>query len=136
MHPSAAFAWTDRSEMLDFVGEHVFAHIFAAAENGLSVVHVPVLVHEGRIWFHVSRRNAIVGALESGRALASISGRESYHSANWYVSENQVPTWHYEAVEIEGPVRRLSDEELVELLDLLSAHMEQRFSPDKPWTRG
>ena len=64
-----------------------------------------------------------------------MTGRESYHSANWYASANQVPTWHYEAVEVEGSVRRLSDEELVELLDSLSAQMEARFSPEKPWTR-
>ena len=135
MHPTNAFHWSDRAEMLDFVSEHAFAHIFTAAEAGLFVVHAPVLVKDGRVWFHVSRRNRIVEALGSGRALVSITGRESYHSANWYASENQVPTWHYEAVEIEGSVRRLSDEELVELLDGLSAHMEARFSPEKPWTR-
>jgi transcriptional regulator len=94
-----------------------------------------VLVYEGRIRFHVSRRNRIAGALASGRALVSVTGREAYHSANWYVSPNQVPTWHYESVEVEGPVRRLSNEELVDQLDGLSAEMEGRFSPDKPWTR-
>jgi transcriptional regulator len=122
--------------MLDFVREQVFAHVFTATEAGLFVVHAPLLVHDGRIRFHVSRRNRIAGALASGRALVSVTGREAYHSANWYVSPNQVPTWHYEAVEIEGAVRRLSDEELVEQLDGLSALMEERFSPEMPWTRG
>jgi transcriptional regulator len=135
MHPNAAFHWDDRPAMLDFVAEHSFAHIFTATEAGLFVVHAPVLVLDGRIRFHVARRNRIAEHLEGKPVLASVGGRDSYHSANWYASPNQVPTWHYEAVEAEGPARRLSDEELVDLLDGLSVEMEERFSPDHPWTR-
>jgi len=135
MHPNAAFHWTDRSEMLDFVAEHSFAHIFTASEAGQFVVHAPVIVRDGRIWFHVAKRNRIADQLDRGRALVSVSGREGYQSANWYVSEDQVPTWHYEAVEIEGAVRQLADEELIGLLDQLSEVMEGRHSPEKPWTR-
>jgi transcriptional regulator len=135
MHPNRAFEWTDPGEMLGFAAEQAFAHVFTASDAGLFVVHVPILVRNDRIWFHVARRNRIAGALDGGRLLISISGREAYQSANWYASENQVPTWHYEAVEIEGPARRLSDDELVELLDLLSERFEGRYSPDAPWTR-
>ena len=135
MHPNPAFHWTDQAEMLDFVAHRAFAHIFTASQAGLFVVHAPVAVHEHRIWFHVAKRNRIAGQFEGGRALISVSGREAYQSANWYVSADQVPTWHYEAVEIEGPVRRLSDQELVAFLDILSEAMEGRHSPEQPWTR-
>jgi transcriptional regulator len=121
--------------MLEFVAERSFAHIFTASEDGQFVVHAPVIVRDGRIWFHVARRNRIADQLDGRRVLISVSGREAYQSANWYVSENQVPTWHYEAVEIEGSARRLSDGKLVELLDLLSETMERRYSPERPWTR-
>ena len=67
---------------------------------------------------------------------SGISGREAYQSANWYVSENQVPTWHYEAVEIEGEAKPLSEEGLVDLLDRLSERFETEHSPERPWTRG
>jgi transcriptional regulator len=135
MHPNAAFAWTDRAEMLAFVGERSFAHIFTVSDAGLFVVHAPAIVRDGRIWFHVAKRNRIADQLDGCPVLISISGREAYHSANWYVSDNQVPTWHYEAVEIEGIARQLVTEELVELLDLLSGVMEGRHSPERPWTR-
>jgi transcriptional regulator len=46
-----------------------------------------------------------------------------------------VPTWHYEAVEIEGVARKLSGQELVMLLDGLSERHEGRHSPERPWTR-
>ena len=135
MHPSSACAWTDRAEMLDFVAERGFGHIFTATNAGQFVVHAPVLVRGQRLGFHVAKRNRIADQLEGRPVLISVLGREAYHSANWYVSDNQVPTWHYEAVEISGPARRLSGEELVELLDGLSEAMEKRHSPDKPWSR-
>jgi len=135
MHPNGAFRWENKEEILAFVADRAFAHIFTAADAGLFVVHAPVLVNDGRIWFHVARRNRIADHLEGRSLLISVTGRDAYQSANWYVTENQVPTWHYEAVEIEGPARRLSDNELVELLDLLSDIMERRHSPEAPWTR-
>ena len=135
MHPNQAFHWDDPEAMLGFVAGHSFAHVFTASESGLFVVHVPVVVKDGRIWFHVARRNRIAGQLEGQPALISVSGREGYQSANWYATDDQVPTWHYEAVEIEGAARRLSETELVELLDRLSDVMERRHSPGRPWTR-
>jgi transcriptional regulator len=136
MHPNRIFDWQDKSEMLRFAADRSFAHIFTASNEGLFVVHAPILVAgEGRIWFHVARRNRIANQLDAGRLLISISGRDGYQSANWYVSENQVPTWHYETVEIEGVARQLSDEQLIELLDGLSDRHERRVSPDRPWTR-
>ena len=135
MHPNAAFHWTDRSEMLDFVGEHAFAHIFTASDADLCVVHAPLIVRGQSVLLHIARRNRIADRLDGRPVLISVLGRHAYHSANWYASENQVSTWHYEAVEIEGVARRMSDKELVELLDQLSDTMERRYSPERPWTR-
>jgi len=135
MHPNKAFDWTDLQEMMGFVNAISFAHIFTASDAGLFVVHAPVLVKDGRVRFHVSKRNRIADHVAGERMLISVSGREAYQSANWYVSEDQVPTWHYEAVEIEGPARTLTQDELVELLDGLSDVHERRVFPDRPWTR-
>lgn len=135
MHPNKTFSWDDREAALRFVGDRAFAHIFTASDAGLFVVHAPVLVTPtGRVQFHVSRRNRIAAHLP-GQVLISVSGREAYQSANWYVSENQVPTWHYEAVEVEGEARTLSSDELVDLLDRLSERFENEVQPDQPWTR-
>ena len=137
MHPNKAFAWEDREDALRFVADRAFAHIFTASDADLFVAHAPVLVTAaGRVQFHVSRRNRIAEHLPRRPVLISISGREAYHSANWYVSENQVPTWHYEAVEVEGQARPLSADELVGLLDGLSDRFEGQHQSEKPWTRG
>ena len=135
MHPNSAFDWSDEDEMLRFVEEAAFAHIFTAASGELCVVHVPVLVVGGRIQFHVARRNRIAAKLPGQRFLISITGRNAYQSANWYVSENQVPTWHYEAVEVEGTTSEMTNDELTSFLDRLSDTHERRVEPVTPWTR-
>jgi transcriptional regulator len=135
MHPNRAFAWDEPSEILDFVTERGFAHIFTSSDDGLFVTHVPVLAKDGAVWFHVAKRNRMARHIGGRRVLISVAGRDAYQSASWYVSENQVPTWHYEAAEIEGTARQLTDDELVELLDRLSDAMEARYSPARPWTR-
>lgn len=135
MHPNPAFAWTDRAEMMGFIVKHSFAHIFTASEFGQAVVHAPVIVRENAVLFHVARRNRIAELLDGRPVLISVLGRHAYHSANWYASTDQVPTWHYEAVEIEGMARRVSDPELVSLIDELSETMEKRYSPENVWTR-
>jgi transcriptional regulator len=135
MHPNPAFAWADKAEMLEFVRRESFAHIFTASDAGPFVAHAPVIVRGEKVLFHVARRNRIADQLGGQRVLVSVLGRHAYHSANWYASANQVATWHYEAVEIEGVAQCISDEELISLLDQLSDTMEQRYSPERPWAR-
>ena len=66
MHPSKAFDWTDRAEMLRFADERAFAHIFTASDAGQFVVHAPVLVTDAqRIRFHVANRNRIAAQSNS-----------------------------------------------------------------------
>jgi len=136
MHPNKSFAWNDREEMLQFVSERAFAHIFVASGDARAVVHAPILVIDrDRVQFHVFRNNRGAPLLPNSSVLASVTALDGYQSANWYVSSNQVPTWHYQAVEIDGTARKLAEPELIEQLDRLSAVMEDRFSPDAPWTR-
>jgi transcriptional regulator len=135
MHPNRAFEWTDEEEMLSFANEQSFAHIFAAASGQLSVVHAPVLIVDKKIQFHVARRNRIAGQLSGQKVLISILGRHAYQSANWYASKDQVPTWHYEAVEIEGNAREMTSLELAGFLDRLTYSNERRVEPENPWTR-
>jgi transcriptional regulator len=137
MHPNRAFDNDDRQAMLDFVAGRGFAHIFVTGTDGLFVAHAPVVVTgDGRLQFHIARRNRATAPLAGSPVLISVTGVDAYHSANWYASADQVPTWLYEAVEIEGEARQLSEAELVAQVDQLTEVMERHWSPDAPWTRG
>jgi transcriptional regulator len=133
MHPNRAFAWDDAGEMLALVRDVAFCTICI---DGPMVAHAPVVVHgPDRLRFHVSRSNR-AAAMDGARALVSCLGPDAYISPDWYGTPDQVPTWNYLAVEAEGPLRRLDEAELAELLDALSAQHEARLAPKPGWTRG
>jgi transcriptional regulator len=136
MHPNRKFQLTDREAMAALVRELGFGLIFVSAAEGLRAVHVPVLLDGERLRFHVSRRNDVHAALaDGGEALFVATGPHAYISPEWYGLEDRVPTWNYVAVELEGPVRRLDEDELARLVSELSAENESRLAPKVPWTR-
>jgi transcriptional regulator len=136
MHPNSAFAWRDDDAMRAFIAETAFAHIFVQTPDGPMVAHAPVIVVTGgNLWFHLSRSNRLTPHLDGLTALASLADGSAYVSPDWYAAENQVPTWLYRSVEVSGPIRRLSEAELVSQSDQISATMEARLLPKQPWTR-
>ncbi len=136
MHPNRSFAWTDREEMLELVRQVSFSTVFTASPEGPLVVHAPVTVEApDRLRFHLARSNRAAASLDGARALLSCLGPDAYVSPDWYGTPDQVPTWNYLAVEAEGALRRLADDELAAQLDALSAAHEARLAPKPAWTR-
>ena len=84
--------------------------------------------------FHVARHNPLIKLADGSTPwLLAVSGADTYVSPDWYVSPDQVPTWLYQAVHLTGTVRTLSDDELAEQIETLSAKFEERLLPKKPW---
>jgi transcriptional regulator len=85
--------------------------------------------------FHVARNNPLA-KLADGKTswLMTVNGADAYISADWYASLDQVPTWFYQAVHLNGTVRMQSDSELAPHLDALSAKFESWLAPKPPWT--
>ena len=65
---------------------------------------------------------------------SAVTEADAYVSPRWYASPQQVPTWLYKAVNLSGPVRAMSDAELLQHLDTLAAHFETASAPEPPWT--
>ena len=137
MHPNAAFRWEDRDAMRAFVAEIGFGTLFAATPDGPRVAHVPVVWDgEDRLLFHLARGNALTRHLANTTALVSFLGPDGYVSPDWYgLDHNQVPTWNYVAVELEGRVTTLDRYALVAQIDALTARQEARLAPKLAWTR-
>jgi transcriptional regulator len=136
MHPNAKFHIADRAEMAALVREAGFGTLVVQTGAGLRAVHVPVLLEGERLLFHVSKKNLVHGALLGGcEALFIANGPHAYISPDWYGLPNRVPTWSYVAVELNGRCSRLSDAELVRLLDDMSAQHETRLAPKAAWVR-
>ena len=135
MHPNAAFRTENRALVEALVDEIGFGMIFAATPDGPRVGHTPLLwTGDGAMQFHLARGNALTRHLDGATALAVVNGPDAYVSPRWYADAEQVPTWNYVCVEMEGRVRRMDRDGLRALLETLSARNEARLVHGAPWT--
>jgi len=134
VHPNSAFRTDDRALMEALIEEVGFGMIFMATPDGPRVAHTPLVsTGDGAVQFHLARANALARHLDGMTALALVNGPDAYVSARWYDDAEQVPTWNYVAVELEGRVRRMDADGLHGLLDTLSTREEARITAGEPW---
>lgn len=133
MHPTPTFHWADREAMLAFVAERAFATLVAAIEGRLVFAQAPVIVDGDRLLLHLSRANPVAKALPL-RASIIVSGADTYVSPDWYGESDQVPTWNYVSVELEGSLAVTDDGQSLDILRRQSAVFEARLAAKPPWT--
>jgi len=134
MYSPPAFAVDDPAVLREVLRNRVFA-TFASVQNGaIRFAYVPVVVDESGLRFHLAIRNPLAALEDGGRVSVSCMAMDAYVSPDWYRSTVTVPTWNYIAVEAEGPVARLSREELRTLVLELSAQEETKLLPKPVWT--
>lgn len=137
MHPNSLFRHPDRLLLESLVEEVEFGMVFAQTADGPRVAHVPLLwTGDGALQFHLARGNALTKYLDGATALVVVNGPDGYISPRWYPDggADQVPTWNYAAVELEGRVRRMDDDGLLGQVTALSERHEARIAEGKPWT--
>ncbi|MFM9937636.1 MAG: FMN-binding negative transcriptional regulator [Novosphingobium sp.] len=135
MHPNSVFRSDDRALFEALITEAGFGMVFLTTPDGPRVAHVPLMLTEtGTLRFHLALGNALTRHLDGAQALAVVNGPDGYISARWYADPDQVPTWNYISLEMEGPVRRMDRAELITLLEDVSAHHEARVADGTPWT--
>ena len=137
MHPNPNFRDDSpdlHRSLIDTVG---FGTIFLQTPDGPRVAHAALLsTTPNKLQFHLARGNALTRHLDGNTALVVVNGPDAYVSARWYADANQVPTWNYIAVELEGSVRKLNDAQLYQQLERLSDHHEAKVEGGEPWTIG
>ena len=139
MHPNSAFRHGAREDvgraLLETLIEEIgFGMIFAQTPDGPRVAHVPLLsTGDGAVQFHLARGNALAKHIDGMTVLAVVNGPDGYVSPRWYGEGDQVPTWNYVALELEGRVRRMDAEGLTSMLEALSERHEARIAEGEPW---
>ena len=125
MHPNPSFRWEDRDAMRAFVCEIAFGQLFAATPDGPRVGQAPVVwIDDATIGLHLARGNGLTRHLDGASAVFTVLGPDGYISPDWYgLGPDQVPTWNYAAVELEGTVRRMDRDALIAQVDQLSAEI-------------
>ena len=135
MHPNPAFRSEDRALLESLIEEIGFGMVFLTTPDGPRVAHTPLLwTGDGAVQFHLARGNALSRYLNGATALLLVNGPDSYVSPRWYADPEQVPTWNYVSLELEGRVRRMDEDGLTGLLTALSDQHEARVAEGTPWT--
>lgn len=133
MHPNPIFRSEDKALLERLIAETGFGMVFLTTPDGPRVAHVPILSDsKGEIRFHLAKSNALTRHLEGVRALITVNGPDGYISPRWYDNRDTVPTWDYVALEMDGPVRILGDDELEHLLLDVIETFESRIEGE-PW---
>lgn len=129
MHPDPAFRNDDRALAEALIDEVGFGMVFLTTPDGPRVAHTPLIsTGDGAIQFHLSRGNALAPHLDGQMALAVVNGPDGYVSPGWYADKEQLPTWNYVSLELEGRVRRMDQNGLAALLEDLSSLHEDRLA--------
>jgi len=133
MYRPRAFAIDDAGVLRDVLRRRVFATLAAAIEGRVAFAYAPLVVDEAGVRFHLARANPLAALAGGARVSLSAIAADAYVSPDWYRTTVTVPTWNYIAVEGEGPVRRLSAEELRALVVEVSAQEEAKLAPKPQW---
>lgn len=120
MYLPDAFTEDDPDVALAVMREHPFATVITASP-GISISQVPTVVHADGgdvvVRLHLSARNPQCVELEAGRTCVVLfSGPGCYVSPSWYAEHPNVPTWNYLSVELRCEARRMTRDELDELV--------------------
>jgi len=137
MHPNIFFRKATDLINIDFARSRSFGTLTICAHDGPLLSHIPFLLSEDGSYLeaHLVRSNPMVKLIENPiDAVMVVNGPDGYISPDWYEIEDQVPTWNYISVHLRGKLKLLPDRDLRGVIDRLSADMEARLLPKKPWT--
>ncbi|MBD8016970.1 FMN-binding negative transcriptional regulator [Kaistella pullorum] len=119
----------DRQLMKEIITENAFALLISNKEK-LWATHSMFILNGSEPDFfletHVSKGNLQAHVLEDGdEVLCDFLGANAYISSSWYDHIN-VSTWNYEAVQVRGKIRLMTDDELYNHLYKLTHKYEQK----------
>ena len=125
----------NRSEILHFIEENSFAILVNQSNGKINATHIPLFIEESAnekliLSGHISKLNPqSENFAENGNVLAIFSGAHSYISSSWYDYE-EVPTWNYLAVHLEGKIEILNEEQkLLHLENLVNKYEKNSENP-------
>ena len=125
----------NRNEILRFIEENSFAILVNQSNAKINATHIPLFIEESKdnqliLSGHISKLNPqSENFAENGNVLAIFSGAHSYISSSWYDHE-EVPTWNYIAVHIEGKIEILNQKQtLLHLENLVNKYEKNSENP-------
>jgi len=127
----------DNDSLYALMNNNSFADVITVKNGIINSNKVPLWidVENKALYGHFGKTNDQLLELEIADDLLVIfSGIHRYISPQWYSSNNMVPTWNFETVQVKGKASILDDSGLTRLLERLTQKHESAFK--SPWIMG
>lgn len=114
----------------DFVGRYPFAFLSGSDANHKPVAtQIPMFIEEqngrkilrGHLMKNTDHHKAF---LQNENVLVVFTGHHTYVSGTWYSNRHMPSTWNYMSVYVNGTIRFLDDEALIDVLRMTTLHFE------------
>jgi transcriptional regulator len=136
MHPNPTYRKPSDNQNIAFARDRGFGVLALNHDDGPLISHIPFALNAaGTVAdLHLVRSNPILRLLDKPqKVVIAVSGADGYVSPDWYGVADQVPTWNYVAVHLRGTLERLPQDDMHAMLDMQSAHFEEKLAPKPPW---
>ncbi len=130
MYSLPYFKEPDEKVVREFIDNHPFAFVSGCDVNNRPVAtQLPVFLEEdgnrlilrGHMMKNTDHHKAF---MHNRELLVVFTGPHAYVSATWYSDPHQASTWNYMSVHVNGTIRFLGDEELVDVLRKVTLFFE------------
>ena len=114
----------NQEEIIDFLQKNSFGILINQHNGNIAATHIPLeleIKENGKQFLvgHISKENPQWQSFENDdRILAIFSGANTYISPSWYDHEN-VPTWNYVAVHVQGKIKIIEGQKVINSLKKL-----------------
>lgn len=112
-YPPPPYRSDDRQKMITLIKSCPFAALISTVNGEIFVTHIPIIYNQRieKLVAHIDLYNPQVATLVDGAKVKVVfSGPDCYISPSVY-STDQLPTWNYMIVHVEGTVTRINDPE-------------------------
>src|SRR5262245_999174 len=116
MYLPSLFAETNLTNLHELIDKYNFGTLFCNGPDGLpEIVHIPFVLdrtdgENGAVIGHVARANPVWRLFEGGMVVTVVfQGPHGYISPAWYTSRQEVPTWNYAVVHVQGKAQLLAE---------------------------
>lgn len=133
MHIRSFFQMSEQ-QSFELLKKHSFGQMITCSNGQITQSYLPFIIDKENncLYGHIAKQNKQIETLQSADdCVITFLANDAYISPNWYQSNEQVPTWNYQAVEIKGWATLLDDKGTLKVIDQLSQIHEAQFKT--PW---
>ena len=130
MYLPGVYKTEDNKKIEKFIQENSFADLVTIQNGKLCSNKVPLLFDKDNycLYGHFGKSNPQLNDLmSSAEVLVIFSGAHSYISPQWYKSQDMVPTWNFQTLQVRGKARLVDEDKLLGILAELTAFHESEL---------